>query len=169
MNDVQRASLMVGLTVGILQSSCHPTQDEGGDGHRNRSIQLLMTVQEEPQVETIDELHGDKQRLPRVIQLIDLNNVGMNQVGHQLGLAHEHLGEGLVGTEFGVDGLDGHRLHKTAGTGLLGLIDRAHPAGGDLSHDAILIVPCYKLVFHGENDSSKHLFSLQSSEAQTQG
>ncbi len=60
--------------------------------------------------------------------MVGLDDVRMDQVGDQFGLADEVLDEHLLAGEIGPDDLDGHALDKISRAMLFGFIDHAHAA-----------------------------------------
>ena len=77
--------------------------------------------------------------------MIGLDDVRVDQVGDELGLADEILDEHLLAGEVRADDLDGHALDEIARAVLLGLINDAHAALKNLAGDFVA-----KFVLDGE-------------------
>jgi hypothetical protein len=69
--------------------------------------------------------------------MIGLDDVGMDQVGHQLGFADEILDELLLVGVILADDLHGDALDKVARAMLLGLVHDAHAALENLADDLV--------------------------------
>jgi hypothetical protein len=77
--------------------------------------------------------------------MVGLDDVGMDQIGDELGLADEILDEHLLARVMGADDLDGDALGEIARAVLLGFIDNSHAALKDFADDFIA-----KLALNGE-------------------
>ena len=84
--------------------------------------------------------------------MVGLDDVGVDQVGHQLGFADEVLDELLLVGVVLADDLDGDALDEVAGAVLLGFVDDAHAAFEDLAHDLVA-----ELVLDGEEGHARML------------
>ncbi len=69
--------------------------------------------------------------------MISLDDVRVDQVGDELGLADEILDEHLLAREIGTNDLDGHALDEVARAVLLGFIDDAHAALKNFADDFV--------------------------------
>ena len=97
------------------------------------------------QVHAADQFHGDETHAVGLAQMIGLDDVRVDQVGDELGLADEILDEHLLAGEIGADDLDGDALDEIARAVLLGFIHNAHAALKNLADDFVA-----KLVLDGE-------------------
>ena len=89
------------------------------------------------QVHPADQLHRDEVNSIRLAQVIGLDNVGVDQIRDELGLADEVFDEHLLAGEIGPDDLDGHALDEIARAALLGFIHDAHAALKDFADDFV--------------------------------
>ncbi len=80
------------------------------------------------QVHPANQLHANEANPVVFAQVIGLHNVGVNQIGDQLGLADEILNEHLLAGNVRADDLDGHALDEIARAVLFGFINNAHAA-----------------------------------------
>src|SRR4029077_13186202 len=91
-------------------------------------------------------------------ELVDLRDVRVDQIGHELGLADEVLEKGRLLGVIGLDELQGHAFLKSVRAVLDGLIDRTHPALAQVAQDApgyLLLNVTFLQVGLGE-ESGKH-------------
>jgi hypothetical protein len=97
------------------------------------------------EVDAPDQFHGDKIDAASFAQVVGLNDVGVDQIRDQLGLADKVVDELLLVGVVLADDLDGDALDELARAVLLGFIDNSHPAFENFSDN---IVP--KFVLDGE-------------------
>jgi hypothetical protein len=69
--------------------------------------------------------------------MVGLDNVGVDQIGYELGLADEILDEYLLAGKAGPDDLDRHTLDKIPRAVLFRLINEAHAALKNLADDFV--------------------------------
>jgi hypothetical protein len=69
--------------------------------------------------------------------MVGLDDIGMNQIGDQLGLADEVIDELLIIGVALADDLDRHPLYEIARAVLLGLIDNPHAALKNFADDFV--------------------------------
>ena len=69
--------------------------------------------------------------------MVGLDNVRVDQVGDELGLADEILDEHLLAREIGPDDFDGDALDEILRAVLFGFIDNAHAALKDFAGDFV--------------------------------
>ena len=105
------------------------------DGHGAALFRHLLG--ELLQVDAVDQFHADEIKPARLAQMVGLDDVGVDQVGHQLGLADEILDELLLAGVVLADDLHGHALDKIARAVLLGLVDHAHAAFENLADNLV--------------------------------
>jgi len=108
----QRLTVCVALGVSVLQSPADSTDDKSGEVNGDAPPQLGVAPHELPQIFAVYELHSNVIALAYLAKLVDLDNVRMDEVGHQLGFADEHLYELVFIGKFLGDGFDGHLAHK---------------------------------------------------------
>lgn len=80
------------------------------------------------EVDAADQLHGDVIGAARLSEVVGLDDVGVDEVGDELGLADEIFDERLLVGVALADDFDGDALDEAARALLLGLIDDAHAA-----------------------------------------
>jgi hypothetical protein len=71
------------------------------------------------QIHAADQFHRDETHAVRLAEMIRLDDVRVDQVGDELGLADEILDEHLLAREIGADDLDGHAFDEIARAVLL--------------------------------------------------
>ena len=80
--------------MGVGQAAHDPAGDKNGHLQRaGQSACWRSLVGELLQVDAADQLHGDEIHAVGFAQVVGLNDVGVDQVGHQLGFADEVLDE----------------------------------------------------------------------------
>ena len=89
------------------------------------------------QVHPVDQFHADEIKPARLAQVVGLDDVGVDQVRHQLGFADEILDELFLVGVILADDLHGHALDEIARAVLFGLIDDAHAAFENLADDFV--------------------------------
>ena len=144
-DDAQRLAVLVGLGMRVGQ----PARDAAGDEHREFLRQGPFLVGELAgellQIHAADQFHGDETHAVRLAEMIGLDDVRVDQIGDELGLADEILDEHLLAGETGPDDFDGHAFDEIARAVLLALIDDAHAALKNLAGDFVA-----KFVLDGE-------------------
>jgi hypothetical protein len=80
------------------------------------------------EVHPADQFHADETNAVVVTEMIGLDDVRVDQVGDELGLADEVLDEHLLAGVIRTDDLDGHALDEVARAVLLRLEHDAHAA-----------------------------------------
>ena len=89
------------------------------------------------EVHAADQFHGDEVDAVGFAEVVGLDDVGVDQVRDELGLADEILDEGLLAGVVGADDLDGDAFDEVARAVLLGLVDDAHAALENLADDFV--------------------------------
>ena len=89
------------------------------------------------QIHAADQFHADEIDAVGLAQVVGLDDVRVDQVGDELGLADEVLDEQLLAGVIRADDLDGHALDEVARAVLLGFIDDAHAALKNLADDLV--------------------------------
>src|SRR3954467_5747192 len=82
--------------------------DRDVEGGRQRDLEasVLESAQQRGEIEAVDVLHGDEQRLADASKVEDLNDVGVGQAHGDLGLGNEPFGKLWIAGELGEDALD---------------------------------------------------------------
>ena len=123
-DDAQRFAVLVGLGVRVGQ----PARDAAGDEHGQFLRQLAFPVgelaRELLQIHAANQFHADETNAVGLAEMIGLDDVRVDQVGDELGLADEVLDEHLLAGEIRADDFDGHALDEFARAVLLGLDKR---------------------------------------------
>ena len=109
---------------------------------RRLSRQLLGKLLE---VHAADQFHGDEVNAAGFAQVIGLDDVGVDQIGDELGFADEVFDELLLVGVILADDLDGDAFDEIARAVLLGFIDDAHAAFENFADDLVA-----KFVLNGE-------------------
>ena len=81
--------------------------------------------------------------------MIGLDDVRMDQIGNELGLADEILDEHLLAGVIGADDLDGHALHEITRAVLLGFINDPHAALKNFADDLVAKLALNRKKCHG--------------------
>ena len=132
MDDVEVVAVAVALLVGVGEPARHPGDDEGGQVHGHLAAELAVPLKELLDVVAADELHHHEVLAADLAQVVGLDDVRVDQVRHEPGLADEVLLElGDRGILL-ADQLHGYGLPELAGPQLVGLVHDPHPALGEL-------------------------------------
>src|SRR5262249_46893977 len=136
-DNAQRLAVLVGLRMGVGQAAGHAA----GNEHRQFLGQDLTLVRELVgkllKIHSPNEFHGDKRHAVRLAQLVGLDDVGVNQVRHQLRLANEVLNEHLLAGEVWTDNFDGDAFDKITRPQLLGLVHNSHTTLKNFADDVV--------------------------------
>src|SRR6185503_9577812 len=124
----------------VLESPADPAHDERPEVDRHLQAELEMARHELLQVHALHVLHGDVEGLLYHAELVDLDDVLVDEVGDELGLADKHLDEVAVPREALADGLDRDLLLESLGAVEDRLVDRAHAAVRNLPDELEMIV-----------------------------
>jgi len=144
-DEAEGPAIFVGLGVGIGEAASDAADDENCQFARQDAAFVSQLLGKLLEVNAPDQFHRDEVNAAGLAEMISLNDVGVDQVGDELGFADEVLDElFLVGVVL-ADDFDGDTLDEIAGAVLLGLIDDAHAAFENFADD---VVP--KLVLDGE-------------------
>jgi hypothetical protein len=137
MDDGQRLAQGVGLGVRVGQAAAEAADDENGEIDGHPAPQQLVPRQELLQVHPVHILHHHEILAGNGAQVVGLDDVGVDEVGHQARFPHKVRLELGHGRETLLDDLDGDELAKVPHAGLVGLVDNAHPALGDLADQPV--------------------------------
>lgn len=144
-----------GLDVPVDDPPLVGELERAGDGPRDPQrrgrVQAAALGQEVLQAAPLDVLHDDVAEPSLGADVVDLDDVGMDELRGHAGFAEEALEGVRAGVFAGQEGLDGHRA---AQVGLVGFVDLPHaplPQGGqdlvfpqrlgDGGHSPIIIAP----------------------------
>ncbi len=133
----ERLAVFVGLGVGVGQAARHAADDEHRQFLGQHPPPVGQLLGELLEVHPADQLHGNEIDPVGLAQVIGLDDVGMDQIGHQLGFADEVLDELLLVGVVLADDLDGDAFDEFARAVLLGFIHDPHAAFEDLAHDLV--------------------------------
>lgn len=137
MDDAEGLAVLVGLGVGVGEAA----RDAAGDEHRQFERQLFAFVAqlmgELFEVDAPDQFHGDEEHAIGFTEVIGLNDVGVDEVRYQFGLADEVFDESFLAGVVGAHHLDGDALDEVARAPLLGFIHDAHAALENLPDDIV--------------------------------
>ena len=136
-DDAQRPAVLVGLGVRVGQPARDAADDEDGQFLRQLAFLVGELVRELLQIHAANQFHADETNALGLAEVIGLDDVRVNQVGDELGLADEVLDEHLLAGEIRADDLDGHALDEIARAVLLGLENDAHAAFKNLADDLV--------------------------------
>jgi hypothetical protein len=134
---VQRLAVAAELVVRVLEPPTDAADDERAELDRELLRRVEVPVEVVLERDTVDVFHRGVVAAARAAELVDLDDVLMDEIGHELRFADEHLDELEVRGEVLADGLDGDALVEALDAVLDRLEDRAHPALGDLAGEPV--------------------------------
>ncbi|MPM98069.1 hypothetical protein SDC9_145250 [bioreactor metagenome] len=146
-DDVQRMSSAVAAAVRISQSPRHPRGDENRQLRRQHPVDLAVEFNEIEQRNAVDEFEHEKVFVINFVELINLHQVFVHQVGDQLGFGDEAVDEFPVGSEARQQCLDGDDFFKALNPFEFGFEHRTHAAGGDFLDNIVAGLP-HNQFFH---------------------
>ena len=127
-------------------------------GQRHRAALVLELAEHRGEVEAVDVLHRDEQRLADAAEVEHLDDVGVGQPDGDLGLGDEPGGELRIARQLGEDPLDRERLLEAVGAVRLGQEDLRHAADRDAVEDVIALEGFLDRFFHGSGRVPCHTF-----------
>ena len=130
-HDVERLAGAVLLVVGVVQGVADPEHDVKRHAHGDDPLLLAEPAVEEAQVLALNVLHGDEVLVVALAELEDLPDIGVIQIGGDLGLVDEHGDEVFVVRHVRQDPLDGEELLKALSAGGPPEEDLGHAASAD--------------------------------------
>jgi hypothetical protein len=96
-DDAEQFAVLIAFGVmGVGEAAGDATDDEDGEFERQDAAFLGEVPGELFEVHAADELHGDEEHAAAGAEVIGLNDVGVDEVGDQFGLADEVLDEHLL-------------------------------------------------------------------------
>ncbi len=137
MHDAQRLAVFVRLGMRISQPAYDTAGDEDTYIHRKDPLFVMQLLTELFEVHAPNQLHGDVIDPFGLTEVIRLDDVGVDEIGHELGFADEIIDELFLVRITLADDFDRQALDEVARPVLLGLIDDAHAAFINLAHDVI--------------------------------
>src|SRR5207244_5174730 len=128
MNDSERLAVQVGFRVGVSQSARDAAGDEHSQFGRQEPMFLVELLLDLFKVHPAEQFHRDEINVVCLPQMVGLNDIRMNEVGDELGLADKIVDELLlVGVALAND-LDVYAFYEIARTVLLGFVYDSHAA-----------------------------------------
>jgi hypothetical protein len=137
MDDPQRFAVPIGLGMRIGQPAGDTAGDENRQFARQRMLFLGKLTRELLQIAAPNQLHANEVNIIGLAQMVGLDNVRMDQIGDELGLADKILDEHFLAGEIGANDLDGDAFYEIARAMLLGLVDHAHAAFKNFARDVV--------------------------------
>ncbi len=123
--------------MGVSQAARDAAGNEHGQFLGQRAAFVGELMRELFQVHAPDQFHRNESHAVRLAKLVGLDDVRVNQVGDELGLADKILEEHFLAGEIGADDFDGDAFDKSARAVLLGFIHDAHAALKNFADDFI--------------------------------
>ena len=136
-DDAERLAVLVGLVVRVGQAARDAAGDEHGEFLRQLAFFVGKLAGELFQIHAADQFHADEADALGLAEMVGLDDVRVDQVGDELGLADEVLDEHLLARVIRADDLDGDALDEIARAVLLGLIHDAHAALKNFADDFV--------------------------------
>jgi hypothetical protein len=129
----------------VSESAHNAAGDENGQFFGQLAAFVFQLLIELLEVRAANQLHRHEIDAVGFAEMIGLDDVGMNEVGYQLGFADEVFNElFLVGVVL-ADDFDRQALYELAGAVLLGFVHNTHAAFKNLPDDLVA-----KLILNGE-------------------
>jgi hypothetical protein len=91
MNNIEVLARAVGLLVGVGEAPGHAGRDEYSKVDGDGTVQGAVALDELLEIHAIHEFHDHEMLSPDQAEMIGLDNVRVDQVGHEPGLANEVL------------------------------------------------------------------------------
>ncbi len=136
-DDAEGFAVLVSLGVRVGESTRDAAGDEDGEFAGKDAVARVELLGELFEVHASDEFHGDEIHPFDFAEVVGLDDVRVNQVGDELGLADEVLDELRLAGVVLADDLDGDALDELSRTVLLGLIHDAHAALENFADDVV--------------------------------
>ena len=136
-DDTEEISIPIGLGMGVGQPTSHTRNNEHRQLDGQLPSPLLQLLAELLQVHPTDELHADVTGSAGLPEMVGLDDIGVDQVRHQLGLPDEVLDELRLPGVLLADDLDRNTLQEAPRSMLESLVDNAHSAFIDLADDFV--------------------------------
>jgi len=137
-NDEQRPAVVAGSPVREVE----PSEELDRDEQRQRRRQASASVQEGREVTAVDPLHLEPERAVFEEEVMDLSDVGMDELGRHPSLVDEEVERRRIG-----EGLPNAFEHDaTTDTGsaqTLGEKDLSHPARPERTKDPVRVHPTH--------------------------
>ena len=137
MDEVHGLALGVVGVVGVVEGVENFRRHEHADGDGQAHVLLRRRAQQAQAVETLDVFERDEILAVLLAEVRDLHDLGVDELGGQLGLVDEHRHEGLVGRQVGQDALDDQQLLEAVGRENLRLEDLRHSSRRQALHQGV--------------------------------
>ena len=134
-DDSQQLAIAVTLLMCVGEAPADPRHDEHCEVHRQVLLVVDVHLGELFKVYAVDELHGHEVLAVHLAKVVGLHDVGVDQVRHQLGFAHEIVAKFIDRRVLLADQLQRHHLAEVTGSMLKHLVHHAHPSGCDGGDD----------------------------------
>ena len=137
-DDIEMPAVAITLGVGVGEAACDARDDEGREIDRNLAAELPVLLQEVLEIHTPHKFHHHEILSAGLPKVVGLDDVGMDEVGNEPGLADEVILELLDGRILLANQLNGHDLAEIARAPLQRFEDKAHPTLGNLPSHLIV-------------------------------
>ena len=128
MDNAKGFAIFVGFGVGIGQTPGDAADDKDSEFLRQNAAFVRKLLGKLFEVDPANELHRDEKDAARFAEVISLNDVGVDEVGDELGFADKIFDElFLVGVVL-ADDFDGDAFDEVARSMLFGFVNDAHSA-----------------------------------------
>ena len=129
--------------MGIGEAPDHAAGDEHRHFDRKETPFLGQLLAELFKIDAADQLHRNVENAFGFPKMVGLDDVGMDQIGDQLGFANEIGDEFLVVGIVLADNLDRHPFDEIPRALLLGFVNDAHAAFKNLADDVVSQIAIY--------------------------
>jgi len=137
-DDVELPAVATAFFMGVGEAAGDPGDEEGGEIHRHGASHGLVPLQELLEIYAADKLHHREILAVGLPEMVGLDDVGVDQIRHQPGLADEVILDFINGRAFLAYDYYGHDLAEIARAELLGLVNQPHAALGNLAHHLVV-------------------------------
>ena len=125
------------LLVGVGEGAGDPGNQEGSEVPWDRGLEGPMLKEELLEVYPMDIFHDDKVLLMSPSKVVNLDNIGVDEIGDKFGFTNEILlKEGLAGILL-PDDFEGDPFLESIRAFLKGLVNTAHTALRDRAKEAV--------------------------------
>src|SRR5258708_35858884 len=131
---------LVGLPVGVTESSHRLRSDERRERRRNWPVLLSRLVDDHPKIPPINQLHHDEQPVRTSPDVEYLDDVLVIQIGRKLCLGDEHPRHLRILGEVGKYSFDRHPLLETLSAGGGPYIQLRHPSAREQPSQSVALV-----------------------------
>ena len=153
---VDHAEIVAGVVAQVVRE-VEGVEDLVADPHRVLERRLLalprVLAQEAEHVDAVDELHRDEQRLVDAPELVGLGDLGVRQLGRELGLVDEHRRVHRLAREVRQQALDDDLALEVVLARGRGEEQLRHATDRDALDQRVATEPGWKLITHGSGPS----------------